>query len=250
MRYIKTIFKKSKKILGLASLLAVIVFIALNASTWHGKYLFNKIGLVTVKVLHSEIEQAGGTGFHVKANSGNSYIVTNAHVCQAALSSSEREVLVTVPNSNRVIKRKVIEIYKNHDLCIIEPLAGKKGISVASSLNIGDKIRVIGHPRLRPLRESLGTFLEKTEVNLLVGIGLTEEMCSNRSGIIYKFFDIDLCVRKLKANETDVLIYPGNSGSATVNFWGNLVGIMFASNDMRNGYMVPLEDIKEFLRIY
>ena len=58
-----------------------------------------------------------------------------------------------------------------------------------------------------------------------------------------------VCKYELAGYQTTNIIYGGNSGSPVVNFYGNVVGVVFAGSPsvITNGYMVPYPIIKEFI---
>lgn len=50
---------------------------------------------------------------------------------------------------------------------------------------------------------------------------------------------------------TSVEIFPGNSGSPVVDYWGRVIGVAFAADGRDNkGDLVSLEDLKDFLARY
>ncbi len=62
-------------------------------------------------------------------------------------------------------------------------------------------------------------------------------------------FGIDsACVRVLDSQSSSVSILPGNSGSCTVNIYGNVVAVAFAGNEGgTRSYHVPLAALQDFL---
>jgi S1-C subfamily serine protease len=233
-------------------LLAGLFYVGANAPQWHLNYLEAKVGKVVIKVVKDEQAVSGGTGFHVKGKSGKTYILTNAHVC--GVSDDGKEALIQIPNSDRFSKRKIIEVYKKHDLCLIEALDGYEGIEVADNIEPGDNVRAVGHPRLRPMRAALGEFLAISNISIATAeLGSMEEAtrCEETGGKVAQFMFSYYCIKNYDAMETTVTIFPGSSGSPLVNFSGNLVGVIFAGDNATNyGFAVPLVSVKDFLSIY
>jgi S1-C subfamily serine protease len=249
----KTLLKKStKKALLFGAALLGVTLVSLNAEDWHGAYLDSSVGNVVIKVTQDKTQSRGGSGFHVEAPSGSTYILTNAHVCHAA--ADDGKVVVSTVKHDRTMKRNIIEIYDKHDLCLVEGLPGVKGIEVANSFEPGQNARVIGFPGLRARRQSLGKNLGITDINLVTDVVQTEEQataCKESGGKLYDAFVFFLCVKQYKAVETNIVGFGGNSGSPAINFWGNLVGVLFAGDSKTNySFLVPLSDIKAFLQDY
>lgn len=245
------------KLVGTALFLGTLFYVGANAPQWHMHFIEHKVGRVVVKVVRDDSATSGGTGFHVKAKSGKSYILTNAHVC--GVSADGKEALIQIPGTDRFIMRRIIEVYKKHDLCLIEGVIGYEGIEIADSVEPGSDLRVVGHPVLRPLRAALGTFLQESKITIMIGIvgaNLKDEAdCKAQQGYTKEVMDlfgpVTICLQDFQAMETTAVIYGGNSGSPAVNFFAKLVGVVFASdNRMNQGFLVPLRFVTDFLSIY
>jgi S1-C subfamily serine protease len=240
----------------------------------HNKYLRSSVGN-KVYMIRDSNESGGGTGFAVKAPSGQSYILTNDHVCE--VSSDGLTVLVTGDEGS--MRRRIIAHDENSDLCLIEGLPGVEGLSVASfGPSLGDTLNVVGHPLLMPKHVSSGELTGASDVSIPLGpisvinprTGKEEFISPEEGGVDPKqctmnkhsqeMVDFDMfffvlkvkfCVMTVKdAYSTAVTIHPGNSGSPVVNFWGNVVGVAFASNKTNWGRMVPIQDVKSFIKNY
>jgi S1-C subfamily serine protease len=224
-------------------------------------------------MIRDNYNSGGGTGFAVTAPSGQNYILTNDHVC--GVSKDGETVLVTGEDVS--LRRRIIAHDENSDLCLVEGVPGVKGISVANSgPGVGDTLYVVGHPHLMPRHVSSGEITGKEDVQILMAPisyedpdtgeevqisprqgGWTAAQCSMPKYSVQSV-DIDLlfltlkvkfCVLTVKdAYTTGITIFPGNSGSPMVNFWGNLEGVAFAGDDTNWGRMVPIQDIKAFLK--
>jgi S1-C subfamily serine protease len=222
----------------------------------HSKILRKYVGDRVVKVMGP---RGGGSGFAVQAPSGRTYILTNAHVC--LVSDKRDNIRVVRKGAKDYVVKKVLHRMKDHDLCLIDGLKGMTGLKVADTLEIGEVVALIGHPRLRPLTFSRGEYIGATKVRLTFGMNLPERLCIGKTILAkdvknpwYKFMLTamgakSLCVAELKANMLNAISYKGNSGSPVVNFFGNLTGVLFAGGrDVTDAYVVPLATIKEFLK--
>lgn len=255
--------------------LCVLALGAMKLPEVQNKWLRAKVGSQVYMIQDSE-ESGGGTGFAVKAPSGKTYILTNDHVC--GVSSDKRSVLVTGPKGS--MRRNIIAHDGNSDLCLIEAMPQDDGLTVADSgPTPGDTITVVGHPRLMPTHVSHGEMLGTEDVTVLLGpislinprTGEEEQIDPSKGGILpsecaaaknkilpieidmlFITLKVKLCLVTVKgAYNTAVTIHPGNSGSPAVNFWGNVTGVAFAgSGDTDWGMMVPLQDVKAFLKNY
>ncbi len=234
-----------KKPLLLTALFVVGAYGVLNASQWHGNYIRQKVGSQTV-MLTNEEGNSGGTGFAVQTPNGDVLTLSNAHVCE--LQNENHEVFAKVSETRR-IPLKVIEASKTSDLCLLSGIARMKGLSLASSVNIGEELGLVGHPHLMPLTLSKGELIGYGKVIVLVGEGA----CEKDEGMYHTISSMwgDACVESFEAGFTNIIGLPGNSGSATVNFYGHVTGVLFAGDNSSNwGIIVKLQDVQDFLKDY
>lgn len=211
-----------------------------------------------VRVLDPVSGRSGGTGFHVKAKSGKTYILTNHHVCMVAGPQAKKgDGVLVIGASGQPTFKKIVAIYPLHDLCLIEPIAGIEGLDVASKLSYGQLIYSVGHPLLNPLTMTKG---EASSIGLQQFMwgepGIKQEDCNGSSFMfipldvaIREFGQINsMCVRQLSTILTTVQILPGNSGSPIVNSNGEVSGVVFlGTNGLGWAGIIPVEEVKSFL---
>lgn len=237
--------------IGLALFLAASM---LMAKPLHDDYLLDKVGNNTV-FIRSPIgakHQGSATGFEVIAPSGRVYTLTNAHVCEL-----QKDGVVMVEeklNSKRLIPRRVLEVYADNDLCLVEGLEGYEGLKLADSYEIGDFNYAIGYPLGEAMDLTGGYIKSHARIQVL----LSDVPPSDCNGPHLKivqidtfFGPLDFCAIERRAVQTNITIYPGNSGSAMVNAFGHVTGVIFASNNYTHwGSAVPLADVVDFIKAY
>lgn len=203
----------------------------------------------------TEDEQGGGTGFQIENDKGNKYLVTNNHVCAGITNNSEAKIKL---QDGTTLKRHIIEISKDTDLCLIEPVPGMPALKLASNWLVGESVFVLGHPELAPNTFVSGEIVAEREISIVDFIINEEhpmEECTGPRKFVTEIpvfiFMMKACVSKYSAIATTVPTYPGNSGSALVNRWGQVVGVIFASGGPSYwGDAIKLSELSEFINKY
>jgi S1-C subfamily serine protease len=220
----------------------------LKAPEFHSQWIRSKVGSQVV-MLTDKSGRGGGTGFALQMPSGDILTMSNAHVC-------EIENILQSQLYAHVGRKKypmtILEKSDTADLCILNGLPNMKGLKLASDVAIGEDVGVVGHPALMPLSLSRGSLLGYQHVVVAVHQG----PCQEERGM-YKTEDFGwfgkICTEQFEAGLTTVVVLGGNSGSPVINFWGNVVGVLFASsgpNGANYGIIVKLEDLREFIKGY
>lgn len=221
------------------------------APTTHEAYMRNYIDSKTVRLVGAA---GSGTGFLVKAPSGKDYILTNRHVCEIG------QLWLDAPRTEekRQVKLTQLEISEKTDLCVLAaPAYMSDGLDLASEEpEYGDGIAITGHPSgsETPVL-TRGKFLQKAKVwhpwEAINNLEEYEACEAKKDRIAIITFFGGWCLKEIDSYLTTTLIYPGNSGSAAVNFWGNVVGVAWGADTRTNrAVLATLPDIKEFLEIY
>ena len=230
----------------------LLAFIGLSNTTYDD-YIYKYKGSSVVKLTKSYQERSGGTGFIVKAPSGRKYLLTNAHICRIG------NTLVAKDYKGRKTKVSVVEVYKKHDLCLMTAIQDLPALSVAASLQVKDKVHLLGHPALRALTKETGHFVGPTVIRLLTKCSPKHQAFlkqiwinyPNLTGIIaMQYYRRKYCTKHMTSNHINNIAYGGNSGSPVINIWGNVVGVLYAGrNDQPTAsHTVPLKEIKNFLK--
>lgn len=220
----------------------------------HTAYLFDKVGSNTVFIRSPEgAEHAGSaTGFEIKAPSGKIYTLTNAHVC--GLQKNGVVMVEEKRHSHRLIPRRVLEVYTENDLCLVEGFENYEGLSIADDVDIGDISYAIGYPLGEEMDLSTGFTKGLIEVEIAVPeipLNQCEGPHLKRDKFEGYLGSFETCAILRKAMQTNIPIYPGNSGSPMFNIYGHVTGVIFASNQQTHwGSAVPLSFINEFLKAY
>lgn len=253
--------KVFKKITILSILSISVVFLSLflvsKVPQLHSDYIRHYVGSEVVSIYGSA---GGGSGFHVKTKSGDTYILTNNHVCNLA---NDDDMVIVHDVLKRALKRRVVKRHKTHDLCLVEAMPGFKGIATANSFYKGEVVTLVGHPSLRPLSLSKGEVIGSRKISLIIGFNLTKERCFGELYSVTEFaqgnpFLIimleqlgvkNICYAdKLESTMFNGISYGGNSGSPVVDFYGNVVGVLYAGGQqVTDAYVVPLSVVKKFL---
>lgn len=257
-RYLQDLKEAAKNTIFLTikftALFSFILVSTISANYVHLGYIEDKIGDSTVFIRSPEGAkiQGSGTGFEVKAPSGKVYTLTNAHVC--GLSKDGVIMVGEKLNSRRLVPKRVLEVYQENDLCLIEGLEGYKGLSLASDIEVGQSVWAVGYPLGQALNISSGRVKSFQNVAISDEDTSIEDCTGPHQKIMHLntlFGPIDVCTIQRYAAQTDVPTYPGNSGSPLVNIYGNVVGVIFAANNQTHwGEAVPLSYVQDLLKAY
>jgi len=256
---LRKLLKKRKTLLALLLAIGLGGLSILKGPQLHSSYIRYVVGTKVVSIFGGN---SGGTGFHIEAGSGLVYILTNNHICNLA---DENDILDVYDSTGRKMKRRVLVRHESHDLCLIEAMPGFSGLNVASGVDIGEIVGLVGHPGLRPLSLSRGEIVGSKRIKLLVGMNLPSDRCFGKQFLVKEIIDNalllilleargikTLCVAELNTSMFNGISYGGNSGSPVVNFYGNVVGVLFAGSrrHVTDAYLVPRRVVEKFVEKY
>lgn len=206
----------------------------------------NKVVLVGDKTMGSH-----GTGFFIKGESGTIYILTNSHVCEI---SEDGKTIYVQQDNKKPVPKHIIAISDITDLCLVESFNRAPYLKLAATYGILDEVMAFGYPASYGFAPSKGVLLRESVTRTLDFLILNRRdnaRCSGAKYEVLNYLGQKLCVLKIRSLDTTLTIIGGNSGSPVVNFWGNVVGIVFAANtEYRWGVIIDQKEIKEFLLYY
>jgi serine protease Do len=91
---------------------------------------------------------SGGSGFYVVTELGNSYILTNAHVC-----GPRDKYKIIIPQEGPEFKADILFQDKHYDLCALRSIQPHKGFRLAKHLPFcGEYVIFMGYPELEPFK--------------------------------------------------------------------------------------------------
>jgi S1-C subfamily serine protease len=240
---LKEALKKVFKLAGVSLLILAsavfFIFVSAKAPEYHEDFLTAKMGKNVVVLTGLQNHTSGGTGFQMKTPQGLR-VISNAHICQLGIKNGY--MLAHADYTMQILK--ILKIDPIADLCMLEGVNGLPGLKLGSQPEMGDTIGILGHPLLQPQTFSKGRILAKQLINIIIGY-YSPKTCNGPGEFqMAPFF----CVKTFISYYTNAMIFPGNSGSPAVNFFGNVVGVVFAGNNRTNyGHLVTYEDLKRFI---
>ena len=213
------------------------------------KELRSSVGLNTFNIYSNK---GHGTGFLINFEE-EKYIITNAHVCNGVNYNG----FVFAKKNGDIFGEilRIVKVSKEVDLCALSVGAFKfdKGLVLGSYPVEGDYVAVVGFPLDNNLTMVEGELVGDSETNL-VSDSRDSESCKGRwirANFLYELLTgySNYCLVTYESYTTTTPIYPGNSGSALVDKYGEVVGVIFAgrSDSTVSARAVPLADLKAFL---
>lgn len=254
-------------------------FLVSQAPQVHRDFLRGYVGSKTVRTFipdhqgrkspDGQVMGYGGTGFYIKSpESGKTYVITNNHICEH---SRNGKVQLRHQGDDKNVETKIIKTQFYPDLCLLGPIKKEiSGLNLASSTRIGEIIALLGFPGGAELTLTMGEVISLNAKSHMPKFNITEKQCKaiNKDAI---FESVNLkdpmailqammttgivsaCGVPFESTRLAVMGFPGNSGSAAVNFYGNVVGIHYAMSGggrLDDQYVVKIEQIREFLKGY
>lgn len=216
--------------------------------------------VVILRSPENSINKGMGTGFQVKAPSGQVYTITNRHICM--LQDHGMLEVYDKNNDNRSVFINILTMSDDADLCILEPIEGYPALTVADAEKpLGQHVWATGYPDVSHGKihitdgitssfRSLNTKTKAIETDYgVVCADPKARFNADISKLLWFSVKNYYCIRLLPAMSLTVDIHPGNSGSPLTDANGTVYGVVFAT-DMNTfkGEAVPLFYIKDLLK--
>lgn len=222
-------------------------FMVLKAPQYHSDYIRGKTQN-SVLLMHTNSGEPFGTGFLIEYNN-DLLALTNDHICEDLPEHS----IATVGTKEVYLEKTGTKT--KEDLCLLKVNnpEGLRGLTLADSVDLGEEIMAVGHPAVMPYTLNRGQVIGESTIPMPEGLIISKENYDNciAAGLeVRQVGFYEFCVRMRKAVFTTIKGLPGNSGSPAIDFYGNVVGVIFAVNRAMWLIMVPLASVKELLNSY
>lgn len=205
----------------------------------------DRISQVVVKVVTAE-NASLGTGFYLETPQGRRVLITNWHVCEAY---QDGLINFRLPTSDIMVRLPIVKSVMLADLCVTylpEGFAVNRLHLAEEKPNKFDKLYVMGYPLDHLQQPAEGYFLGEGPIE--VAFQAKDDKCPVNSTEHYMFI-FKICTVSYTLGATNVIIYPGNSGSPVLNDRDELVGVMNSGDSQTNhGNYVTLDTLRAFLK--
>lgn len=235
-----------RKFIGAVFLLMAISFLALAkhneaAMKAEDSYIRDRVVMLEGKL-------GSCSGIEITANSGKHYILSAAH-CTEISNNGKMEA---IRENGSKFNPSIIKVDRVHDLLIMTS-EDATGIRVGEHIYRHQHVRTLTHGGGMPTYRTDGEVLDEQEIKVMAFIIQSQQdeiRCKSvetRKVIPGFFIFPPYCEAKMKEVAVTAKIVPGSSGGPVLNDAGELIGIVSSSGG-DFGYMVPLHDVKAFLR--
>jgi S1-C subfamily serine protease len=205
----------------------------------------SKAGEPYVKLRQTTVHLSAGSGFILRSDTENNYLITNWHVCNAV--SWYNKVFASF-EGGKLIGGDITKRDPISDLCAIKVSPGLSSLRLASTLKPGQVLYTRGYP-LGVLSESSGIFKSRQTWSYTYPIDEVGSCFQGSKSVKNGNGLTKGCSVNYTDNLTSMYSRPGSSGSPVVNENGELVGVMSSwDGDKDLGGMVTLESVQSFIK--
>lgn len=240
---------------ALVLLVAEVFFPKKDAGNQFNPQTVELFGKSVFRIVNKQ-HDGGGTGFATLTPSGMPVILTNAHVCEMGKTSGTVEIDLDdnfekeLPGI-RFVEVRILSVSTFSDVCVLTspPYLVPIRLSQENAAR-HSRITIIGFPLLNELTPSEGVVLRYKTIPIIWDVPMNE--CVGPTFRILSrmtFFGLQqICLRDLYGADTSAVVYPGNSGSPVLNAMGEVVGILFAGNNVtHHGTILPVTMVNSFI---
>ena len=247
---LKTIVQKSVDFF-FKSALGIVLFIVL---------MLVPVGMLTALLLQKHpssftvmitnmAETSGGSGSVIETSKDESFILTNAHICNIIKEGG----IVKKEDGTKFMATSFIQS-SIHDLCLVQVSADLgTSVKVASSApKLYEPATITGHPSLLPAILSGGKFGDRKIIEIMTGLRpCTPEEIGKKleKALICLFLGGMPIIKSYESIVVSAMIMGGSSGSAVLNEKGELSGVVFAGQGkgLSYAFIVPWEYVSQFI---
>jgi len=227
-------------LVGIVALSAILVKIPLNE-----EHVFRILSKATVK-LTDERGSPVGTGFYYLGSNGTVLTLSAAHVCE-----NER-VMLGFKDRKKIGKFEVVRKDEEADLCLLHSDAAQDKIHtslvLARTYKYHDTVFSSGYHFGRHLNPEKGRIIKHELSTIMRMPEAGTASCPAGFTLTFSFVSGIFCQKSIYTLATTIRAYPGDSGSAVVNRWGNVVGVVIVTSKGTDyAGIVPLENVRSFL---
>ncbi len=208
------------------------------------------IDALTAKSTYRLVSSSGhGSAVAVKAPSGKVYLISNMHVCI----NSINRMMFAVNYENKSELVKVVHISYDTDLCLLS--APKDAVAITKSKRTiyqNDKVYAVGYMNRAGFRQARDGYIIRTG-NGTLNLGANFSGCGKGKTFKISYTiatgqQAEICLLNINSYVLNMSIAPGVSGGPLVDEYGQLIGIMYGTENNITAMAIPLTNVKKYIK--